>query len=507
MKLKIIKLTVLLLCFLTHVKAQQTTITLAQQSEDFDIFIGGLKEGHSGLYYFIDEKVFATKCDSIRKTFIENSSVETYYLKLRYLITLLCHGHTRISLPANGSVNYKMAVLDSTKPYLPFEFLIVNKQLLIKEDCSKEQLFTKYSVVKSIDGVSTKLLMNNMLQYIPADGINQTFKYYNLYNYFYFHYLYNLLYPQKNAFKIELENNRTQYYIQGLKAKEIDSIYKAKNNESISTYSKQLAYKSTVMANTGYLKVGSFYKGLIENFGQKYEAFLDSSFSDLKKNKTENLIVDIRNNEGGGDGYDVLLYNYLSDTSFPENNIIKVPGRNFKFNKYAVNLSDDVKGFIDNPGEFLNDDTSLLIKKQYVEMMRQNKLNQVKNQFKGRVFILTNGGSFSASTNFISLLYKYRNTTNRKILFVGEENGGDIYCNTECAGQGYKIKLPNSLIEVDMPFLCFGTLNKNYNQKRLPDFKVNATIKDLSDDTDGVIKFVLQYIKKKTPNDEVLVVR
>ena len=224
MKLKTFVQTIVLLSVFTNVEAQQTTLSLAKQTEDFEIFIGGLKEGHAGLYYFIDPKTFAAKCDSVRKTFVNNASTEGYYLKLRYLVTLLCHGHTRINLPTNGWVNFKMGVLDSTKLYLPFEFIIVNKQLLIKEDCSKEQLFPKYSVIKSIGGVSTKILLSKMLEYIPADGVNQTFKYYNLYNYFYFHHLYNLFYPEKKAFKIELENNNTHYYIQGLKAREIDSI-------------------------------------------------------------------------------------------------------------------------------------------------------------------------------------------------------------------------------------------------------------------------------------------
>jgi hypothetical protein len=212
------KTTVLSILFtltvISKLAAQYSILTVKQQNEDFAIFKGGLQEGHSGLYYFISKATFARKCDSIQNTFYENSSIENYYLKLRCLITSLNHGHTRISLPTIGNVNYKMAVLDSTKLYLPFEFVIVNKQLIIKEDCSKEQLFPKYAVVKSINNVSAKTLLNRMLQYIPADGHNKTFKYYNLYNYFYFQYLVNLFYPDKKGVKIEVENNNAHYYIE-----------------------------------------------------------------------------------------------------------------------------------------------------------------------------------------------------------------------------------------------------------------------------------------------------
>ena len=491
------KTTVLLVLFtitvISKLAAQYSTLTLKQQNEDFAIFKGGLQEGHSGLYYFIGKAAFDKKCDSIQNTFYENSSVENYYLQLRCLVTSLNHGHTRLSLPTIGNINYKMAVLDSTKLYLPFEFIIVNKQLIIKQDCSKEQLFPKYSVIKSINNLSVKTLLNRMLQYIPADGINKTFKYYNLYNYFYFQYLFNLFYPDKKGIKIELENNNTHYYIELLKAREIEKNYFTRNKKSISQYDKQLEYKSNLSNQTGYLKVGSFYKGLIEQFGQKYELFLDSAFADIKFKNLKNLIIDVRDNEGGGDGYDFLLLSYLVNTPVISERVT-TSGRQFNFTKYTVNLSDEVKAYIENPNEFLQNDTSLMLKEQYTG---QVNFPVSKNYFKGQVIILTNGGTFSAATNFIKRMYNFRQTSENKILFIGEENGGDIYANTECAGQGYKIKLPNSFIEIDMPALCTGVLKTAYPKKRLPDYEVFDKIVDLKSKKDTVLDFATRKCNEK----------
>jgi hypothetical protein len=481
------------LAFLTA-QSQPKTLSLEQQKEDFKIFKGSLQEGHSGLYYFIDQTTFDGKCDSIQKTFQENETLENYYLKLRFLITLLNHGHTRLNPPTKGNVNYKMAILDSTKLYLPFEFIIINNQLIIKEDCSNEQLFPKYAVVKSINGVKSKDLITKMLAYIPADGINQTFKYYNLYNYYYFHHLFNLFYPDKKGISIVLESdkrNYVDYYIELLKPRTIENNYFKKNKKSISSYDKQLGYHTDLPKKTAYLRVSSFYKGLIENFGQKYEPFLDSAFADIKTKKLENLILDLRDNEGGGDDYDKILVRYLSVKPTKQAKSF-APSRQFNFIKYAINVPEDLKNFIANPNAFLKDETSLELKAS-----EPQNFPIPSNNFTGKIVILTNGGSFSASTFVVSVLYEERKNTNRKIFFVGEENGGDIYCNTLCAGLSYNIKLPNSAIVVDMPLICFDELKKDYPKKRLPDYEVFPTIKDLKNNKDTVLDFATKKCQTK----------
>lgn len=493
------KLILILLVFILTINfntnAQSLTLSIKQQNEDFTIFKGSLQEGHSGLYYFISKEVFAKKCDSIQNTFTENITLDDYYLKLRYLITTLNHGHTRINSPKKSNINYKMAVLDSTKLYLPFEFIIINKKLIIKEDCSKEQLFPKYSTIKSINNINAKELINRMLQYIPADGINQTHKYYNLYTYYYFHHLFSLFYPNKKGINIVLENNNrrnhTEHYIELLKPKAIENNYFAKNKTNISQYEKQLEYKSNLDNQTGYVRVSSFYKGFIEGFGQKYETFLDSTFADIKAKNLQNLIIDLRNNEGGGDDYDKLLVNYLSTIPITQVKSF-APSRQFNFIKYAINIPEDLTNFIANPNAFLKDETSLELKSG------ENKLFPIpKNAFQGKIIVLTNGGSFSASNFVVKNLYIARKNTKQNILFVGEENGGDIYSNTLCAGMSYIIKLPNSLITIDMPLICFDELKKDYPKKRLPDFEVFDKIEDLKNNKDSVLDFAIQICKKK----------
>jgi hypothetical protein len=492
--MKYILVSILTVAFVVASKAQSHTLSLRQQKEDFEIFKGGLQEGHAGIYYFIDKKTFDKKCDSIENSFAEGSTIEDFYLKMRYIVASLNHGHTRISLPSSSNINYKMAVLDSTKYYLPFQFVISKDKLIILEDCTKEQIIPKYSIVKSINDISSEELVQRMLLYMPADGANQSYKRYSLYNYYYFHHLFNLFYPGKQGVKVELQHDNTHYYIETLKPKSIDSIYAKKNHKSISSYDKQLDYQTNFPQQTAYLKVASFYKGLIENFGQQFEPFLDSCFSDMQKNRTRNLIIDVRDNEGGGDNYSSILFSYLNEHATTSKEGVLVAGRTFKYKQYAANSSADVKTFMEDPSIFLEDDTTLLLKKEYSD---QVEITPKKNFFDGNIYVLTNGGTFSAGTGFVGLLYNYRMNSQRKIYFIGEENGGDIYSKTQCAGQSYIIDLPNTKIKVDMPFLCFGQLNKTYPKKRLPDFEVYQGIKSFRSGKDAVLEFALELASKK----------
>ena len=482
---------------LSNLQAQPLALTVAKQTEDFVIFKGALQEGHAGLYYFIDKNAFGKKCDSVRQTFTANASVESYYLKLRYLITLLHHGHTRINLPDERTPNYKMGVLNKDKSYLPLQLIILNEKLYVLGDCSDEQSIKKGDQIEQINGVSAQRLMNSMLPYIPADGINQTFKYYNLYNYYYFHFLHNLFYPSANQYVLQLAGQVKPVTIKAKQPADMEKTYVALNQKSLSHFEKQLQYKPTIATSTAYLKVGSFYKGFIETFNQHYEPFLDSAFADMHKQHTKNLILDIRDNEGGGDSYDHILFTHISAKPFLSIGPDKVAGRTFRYARYAVNLSDDVKAFLENPDEFLRDDSTLLLKQQYAG--GQVLFQPSKHLFTGNLYVLTNGGTFSAATNFVQYLYTYRRTTSQPIVFVGEENGGDIYSNVLCAGQGYTVKLPNSSVTVDMPALSQGTLNKIYPAKRLPDYPVAERIDDVIQGKDGVVQFVVRQIEKKAP--------
>ncbi|AQG79158.1 hypothetical protein AWR27_07375 [Spirosoma montaniterrae] len=475
-------------------QAQPPRLTLSQQRDDFAIFRGSLEEGHGGLYYFIDKATFARQCDSIGKTFREGITVDGYYLKLRYLLTLLRYGHSRINLPGEGEPNYWLNNLKKDRRYLPLQLMVIDQKLYVLGDCSEEQRVSRGAEILSINGKPARQLLDSMARYIPADGINQTFKTYFLYKYYYLHFLYNMLYPNEMEFSLRLAGQPKPVRVKAQLPSAMEKAHKMLTGKSLSHFENPTQYKAVVAPQTAYLKVGSFYKGFIENFGVRFETFVDSAFRDMNSRSTQHLIIDLRDNEGGSDGYSEKLLAHITPSPILPGQMV-VPSKTFPFQQYAINLSDDIKGYIADPAEFLRDDKTLFIKQKYLDMMGATIL-PTKDRFTGQIVVLINEGVFSAGAGFVEKLYKYRQTTGQKITFVGEELGSDIYAGILCAGQSYIIKLPNSAITVDMPFLCWGEFTKKYPAKRLPDYRVLPTITGLLQGHDEVLQFVLDRISK-----------
>jgi hypothetical protein len=92
-------------------KAQQN-LALTQQQEDFTIFRTSMQEMHAGLNWFITSERFKVLYDSVYNSLSDNTTNEQFYLKVRFCMAALKHGHGGVSM-TNGEngINYKMGIL------------------------------------------------------------------------------------------------------------------------------------------------------------------------------------------------------------------------------------------------------------------------------------------------------------------------------------------------------------------------------------------------------------
>ena len=180
-----------------------------------------------------------------------------------------------------------------------------------------------------------------------------------------------------------------------------------------------------------------------------FRAFVDSAFDALWENQIKNLILDLRENDGGDPFCAVPLFAHLASES--------VPYFARPYGKYA---------------EFAK------------------PIPLAENRFTGRLFTLVDGRSFSTTGHFCSLL-KHHGIGR----FVGSETGSSFTCNAATR----EITLPNSRLLLYVPRSSFAAAVSNMDKRSgiQPDFPVEQTRSDLLAGRDTVLDYAISLTEKQ----------
>jgi C-terminal processing protease CtpA/Prc len=208
-------------------------------------------------------------------------------------------------------------------------------------------------------------------------------------------------------------------------------------------------------------------------------------FKQLHKNKIENLVIDLRYNGGGSLSNSQLLLKYLLNEPVKQTSyttIKKYPLRKYTKGNIVFRIT---RAFFRVYGTTRKSgDTSFYT----VKIKPKKKWHYDKN-----IYVLTNGGSFSASC----LVGAYLKETHRAV-FIGRETGGTIEgCNAVITPY---YKLPNTKTKVRVP--TFRLLHDVYTEGNtgrgiIPDYETNYTFKDIFLKKDLEMEKVMELIRKK----------
>ena len=111
--------------------------------------------------------------------------------------------------------------------------------------------------------------------------------------------------------------------------------------------------------------------------------------------------------------------------------------------------------------------------------------------FKGKVYVLINGRSFSATGETTSLIHYHK-----KAVFVGEECGSGYYGNT--SGFMVGVELPHTGIRVGVPLVRYTMAVEGYPKDRgiIPDYPYEATVEDVLANRDAVLYYAVGLARK-----------
>jgi hypothetical protein len=487
-KKKIIMLTLLLIAkaFCGNCQNEPLNYSSKQLQEDYSIFRKALETTYPSLYRFTDSLSMSKYLDDNFKSLNQPES-ETEFYKL--IATICAKANDEHLIPTPSKDYYRS--LESTHHYFPFSLKIIDRRFYLRTMTQSNNVIPIGSEILSINGKSVEEMLNTLLPTIPSDGYIQTFNTRHLEDYSMTEEenLFDLNYP---IFIADTATYRIEFIdIADRSKKKITTVegldYKAYKKFFYSRIKLEapLAFKY-LKKDVAYLRISSFLKWHRTRFNQDFKTLYDSVFTVLNANHTENLILDLRNNEGG-DGTGEKLLTYL----------LTKPYKHFESTEVKFTGYPPVADYLENGkdvffADSLVDKTTTgmyRLKKAYMPLLEEQQPD--KNHYKGKLYVLINGASGSMAAVVVSFL-----KGNRRGIFIGEESGGTMEGNT--SHQSARLVLPNSKIRIAIPLLkTTNAVAFTKGRGVEPDYPITPKIDDILKSIDTELNFALSLIPSK----------
>ncbi len=449
----------------------QIQLTQEQIQEDFTIFKNVLTNSHPSLYEYATK----TQWDSVFKNFekerkqLKNSS--DLFKSISTLATNVKDGHIRVLHP-------KMETVPSMFPLL---IKIIDNRFYTDTD---DFDISVGSEIISINGIENEELLSRFLKYAQSDGNSITKKHRQIESEFGILHYYEFGEMKSYTISYLTPNNMTQTV--NIESQPFQSIGARFPNRSsyFSKYHKQKDrlehFKNTISQkwpvvrfidslNTAVLTVNSF--GLDP---KEFKSRLIEIFGEIKREKAESLIIDVRQNNGGYRANAIILFSFITDQPFKQRISESVITSKLFEPNYIKHTASDYSEFFKNyfANSDKNDDRWVLTIDKAQEAMEP-----YKKQFKGKTYVLIGGNTFSAGNAFA---LNAKNSLD--ITVIGEETGGGYYFHTGQFSVLYE--LPNSKIMFNISLVKINHFVKDKTVKKgsgiVPDVEINLTQEELN---------------------------
>lgn len=485
--------------------------TPAELIKDVNFSYKLLTEGHPGIYWYVNKEQLNFKFDSLKRTLTSALTTKEFYKKLAPVIAEVKCGHTRLILVTKKfNKKEKDSIAKLNKPINQFGYKVINNKLYVNSFNKAITQAKKGDEILAIDGIPSAKIISDLEKNYASDGYNQTFKGAVL-NRAFINW-YTVIYENKDTldFKIKKRESIFNLVLTTIKKEEKKDTSNVKKpiiklskdsllaKNRIAKEKLKVRYKGSDEnkkpildlkflekdSSIAYLKVKSF-SFPYANFNR----FFKESFIAIKKGKTKDLVIDLRDNGGGSLTACRNLFSYLVDKDFV---YLKEAEMNHKFNPYWHG-SGILNKMIALPFEL----TSLIrVKKKedkfYLNYKGTKPLPANKNHYDGKIYVLINGYSFSASALLSANLKQIK-----RAIFVGQETGGGF--NGCVAGNIPILNLPNSKLKLRMGLypVIPNAHTETIGRGIFPDQEIITTIEDVIAGKDKELDWVINDIKKK----------
>lgn len=450
-----------------------------------------LKDAHPCLYCFADSLTlhgaFADAITGLEKIQGEagNGQVtENEFLgTVRRLIALVQDGH--LYAEANESlVNY----VAERGRFFPLSLAIESGAAFISADYSASlDSSASGSELLAVNGVKTTDILAQMLPMLTADADLEKAKWRQLENVFTFDILYWSLYEPTDTFQITYRTADGMEHSERIRAVTGSTINLA--NADAGASRRLVIDKANA---TAYLDINTFYSAESKRENATYERFLADAFRQMKRDRVENLVIDLRDNPGGLVHNAYKLFSYVS----PVNVESRVMVKSSRFLKEQKKSS------------FIESMLKKISRKSYAARLdkapfgslvevssKQHFIKKNSTKFTGKTYVLANGATFSAASMFVKLCKDYGAG-----VITGEENAA---CQSVSFGDLVDFRMPNTGVKV---YLSTSIVNREDDlEKRSvqPDISLVRNVREDAKGKDSVLTQLLTIVHKSAPANSI----
>lgn len=485
--------------------------SVSDLNSDIDYTYRKLQKLHPGLYWYISKKELDFKFDSLKSTITKPMTSNEFYLKLSEVVSSVRQGHLKIT-QLNKKVKGKersLVLKSGTSPLSQFDFESYNDRLYITRNNSADSSIKAGTELVTVDSIKPGALIFRYGKTFASDGFNQTFikrkssKAFPLFYYYqrgikdsvlcqlrYNDTLWTQWLRRNPPVKVSKYHSPVKLTDQQIKKQKEENKkrHELGYNRLSKTYSKNLDFIGNDNS-IALMKINDFSKG-------HFRKFYRESFRKMDSLKTRTLILDLRDNPGGRLSEVYRVYSYLADSSFYFIDKSEVASRTSLLHINYLHLN-PVLAVAMIPGYLgYTVKTLLKVKKgeegKYFYSWYASRVGHTKPEnFKGKVYVIINGGSFSASCLLSSDL-----KGSGRACFVGEETGGAF--NGTVAGVMPVFTLPKSRLNLRFGLALIRPRYKTELNGRgiFPDIPVYPTLDDRISGIDPELNRILKDIKE-----------
>lgn len=407
--------------------------------EDFDIGWKTYQKNHPSLYWHNSKDSVNSKFAKVRASLTDSLTEAEFRLRLSFAVAAIRCGHTSVLT----SKAYRKYAQKAKEPTFPLQVKVwgTDSMVVLNNLLGDTLPIKRGTIITEIDQIPVSVFITQMKQYAYTDGFSDGFKELQISSGF----------PARFKWLYGLKNQYSFSYIDsmGNKATTSLAIFDPAKSDSLRKLRKDSLTAKPVAASKPAKKPtygkysidssGVFALMELNNFSHnKVPQLIRSGFKKTKTAGIQSLVLDLRSNGGGKINNSTLLTRYVIKKPFrvadsvwakdlkpayPQHTQMAWVYQYFRW-AFAKKQSD-----------------GLWHNAQSERKMYKPKKN---NHFDGTLYVLTGGATFSASSLFLSKIYRQPN-----VVIVGEETGGGARGNTAVFIP--KITLPNTGVQLRLP--------------------------------------------------------